>query len=93
MEEERRKYPRFDVLYPVTIEPSAGGSECLVKNISARGTFICCERQYEIDDLLKFTITIPGEHPLHLTGKVIWLGDCDDEATRLTSFSLFAKAC
>jgi Tfp pilus assembly protein PilZ len=80
MEEDRRKHPRFSVPYPVTIEPSHGGSACIIENISARGAFICCEKPYQIDDLLKLTIELPDASLLHLTAKVIWLADCDDEA-------------
>ena len=79
VEEEQRAYPRFDAIYPVTIDTLKGIEHAETKNMSAGGAFICCETLHEPEDILQLTIELPTGNPLHLAARVIWLSDCNNK--------------
>jgi len=83
VEEDRRRYPRFDVRYPVKIVTSRGMFEGETKDMSAGGTFIWCQETLRAQEMCGLKIEIPTGSPLQLSARVIWsrAPDPDDETS------------
>ena len=69
---EKRKDPRVDINWPVSMETSDGTIEAAARNISLGGAFICCKRPLPIGEIFHLTMTGPNNESLIATAKVAW---------------------
>jgi len=58
---EKRRYPRAEVNWPVTILTTSGPIEGEVRNISPGGAFISCSGQPSLHETFRLVIKIPFE--------------------------------
>jgi hypothetical protein len=70
--EEKRKHPRADVNWPVSIETTYGTIAGEVKNISLGGAFICCKKPLPIRKVFRMTMIGPENEPVLATAQVAW---------------------
>jgi hypothetical protein len=66
-----RKYPRFDVDWPVTIQYGTRIFEGELRVMSANGGFIRCKESLEPNKIVRLTINVPETPPLKLDARVI----------------------
>ena len=70
-EVEKRRYPRAEVNWPVTILTASGPIEGEVRNISPGGAFISCSEQPGLHETFRLVIKVPFERQYLLAkGKV-----------------------
>ena len=70
-EVEKRRYPRAEVNWPVTILTASGPIEGEVRNISSGGAFISCSEQPGLHETFRLVIKVPFERQYLLAkGKV-----------------------
>ena len=69
---EKRKHPRTDVHWPVSMETSMGIVSAEVKNISLGGAFIGCKKPLPIGEVFHVTMTGPNNEPISATAEVVW---------------------
>jgi len=70
-EAEKRRYPRAEVNWPVTILTASGPIEGEVRNISSGGAFISCSEQPGLHETFRLVIKVPFERQYLLAkGKV-----------------------
>ena len=70
--EEKRKHPRADVNWPMTMETPDGTIEAEVRNISVGGAFICCKKPLPVGKVFSLTMIGPDNEPVEATAKVVW---------------------
>lgn len=70
--EQKRKHPRSDINWPVSMETSDGTIEAEVKNISLGGAFICCKKPLPIGEVFRLTMMGPDNEPVIATAQVVW---------------------
>jgi hypothetical protein len=70
--EEKRKNPRTDVSWPVSIETALGFIRAEVKNISLGGAFICCQKPFQLQKVFRMTMIGPDNEPVLATAQVAW---------------------
>jgi len=70
--EEKRKHPRADVNWPVSIETAYGIIAAEVRNISLGGAFICCKKPLEMLKVFRMTMIGPENEPVLATAQVAW---------------------
>jgi len=72
---ERRKYPRAEIRWPVTLKTTvAGVSRAQLENLSAGGAYIHCERTPNPGELIDLTIEPPDRPSLEISAEVVWTG-------------------
>jgi uncharacterized protein (TIGR02266 family) len=69
---EKRKHPRTDVNWPVSMETSTGTVSAHVVNISLGGAFISCKKPLPIGEVFPMTMTGPHNEPVSATAEVVW---------------------
>jgi len=69
---EKRKHPRTDVNWPVSMETSMGIVAAKVTNISLGGAFIGCNKPLPIGEVFHMTMTGPGNELVPATAEVVW---------------------
>lgn len=68
---EKRRYPRAEVSWPVTILTASGPIEGEVRNVSLGGAFISCSEQPGLRETFRLVIKVPFERQYLLAkGKV-----------------------
>jgi hypothetical protein len=70
--EEKRKHPRVDINWPVSIETAYGTIAGEVKNISFGGAFICCKKPLQLRKVFRMTMIGPENEPVIATAQVAW---------------------
>ena len=70
--EEKRKYPRVDINWPVSIETAYGTIAAEVINISFGGAFICCKKPLQLRKVFRLTMIGPENEPVIATAQVVW---------------------
>ena len=70
--EEKRKHPRVDINWPVSIETAYGTIPAEVKNISLGGAFICCKKPLQLRKVFRMTMIGPENEPVIATAQVVW---------------------
>jgi len=70
--EEKRKHPRVDINWPVSIETAYGTIAAEVKNISLGGAFICCKKPLQLRKVFRMTMIGPENEPVIATAQVAW---------------------
>jgi len=69
---EKRKHPRTDVNWPVSMETSMGIVPAKVTNISLGGAFIGCQKPLLVGEVFQMTMTGPDNEPVSATAEVVW---------------------
>jgi uncharacterized protein (TIGR02266 family) len=69
---QRRKHPRANINWPVSMETSNGTIVAEVKDISLGGAFICCEQPLPLGEVFYLTMTGPDNEPVTATAEVVW---------------------
>lgn len=72
METERRKQPRIEVSWPVTVIADWGSVQGEIKNINVEGVMILCEEPLRLNDTYQMSILPPDHKAIGVTGKVVW---------------------
>ena len=70
--EQKRKHPRADINWPVSMETSAGMITAEVINISLGGAFICCKKPLPLGEVFPLTLMGPDNEPVTATAEVVW---------------------
>ena len=70
--EEKRKQPRTNINWPVSMETSDGTIDAEVKNISLGGAFICCEKPLPLGQVFPLTMIGPDNEPVIATAEAVW---------------------
>ena len=70
--EQKRKHPRANINWPVSMETSDGAIEAEIKNISLGGAFICCKNPLPIGEVFPLTMIGPDNEPVKATAQVVW---------------------
>jgi hypothetical protein len=70
--EEKRKHPRTNVNWPVSIETAYGKIAAEIKNISLGGAFICCNKPLPLQDVFRMIMIGPENEPVLATAQVAW---------------------
>ena len=73
VQQERRKYPRTDLTWPVLIRDTIGAQVAEIENLSGRGALIRSHMPLMPKDKFKLHIMVPGHKPVHLKAEVAWL--------------------
>jgi len=69
---EKRRHPRINVRWPITISKDndiIGGE---TRNIAFDGISICCEEPLPMDEIVNILIEPEGHQEIIVAGKVIW---------------------
>lgn len=69
---ERRKQPRIDVRWPVTVMDDQGTIKGETRDISSEGVAIFCDEPLRLDKSYHIAVTPPEHTALGITGKVTW---------------------
>lgn len=70
--EEKRKHPRVNVNWRVSMETPDGMVEAEIRNISLGGAFICCKKPLPLGKVFPLTMIGPNDEPVIATAKVAW---------------------
>ncbi len=77
---EKRKSPRVEVSWPITILAETGTIEGEIRNVSVDGLLIFCEEPLRLNETYRMSI-LPGKHhAIGVSGRVVWADAyCMDE--------------
>jgi len=70
--EQKRKHPRANINWRVSMETSEGTIVAEVRNISLGGAFICCNKPLPVGEVFHLTMMGPDNEPLAATAEVVW---------------------
>ena len=74
MVEERRRHPRSEEKWQITIETPEGTISAETENISCGGVFIHCRRPLPPNTVIEMMISIPGRGTaLKCKARVVWV--------------------
>ena len=74
MIEERRRYPRTEVRWPVSIKTFQESLEGETKDVSLGGAFIRCAKPPELDEVLGLVMNVPDlDSAIRIVAKVVWV--------------------
>ena len=69
---ERRKAPRINVNWPVTLITSQGTIEGESRNITPSGVFIHCKMKLPEDEVYQLIIKLPNGKQIIVKGQMMW---------------------
>ena len=69
---ERRKAPRINVNWPITIITSQGTIEGESRNITPSGVFIHCKKKLPEDEVYQMIIKLPNGKQIIVKGQMMW---------------------
>jgi hypothetical protein len=69
---ERRKAPRINVNWPITIITSQGTIEGESRNITPSGIFIHCKKKLPEDEVYQMIIKLPNGKQIIVKGQMMW---------------------
>ena len=72
MKTERRRAPRKEVKWPVTIVADYGTIEGEIKNITADGILILSQDPLRLNEIYRISIMPPHHEAIGVKGKVVW---------------------
>jgi len=78
--EEKRKLPRIEVRWPVTVITDKGLVEGEARNITVEGVFIHCLERLSVNETYRLVIH-PGGEEIQVMGKLLW-SNLDSAADR-----------
>lgn len=68
---EKRKLPRIEVRWPVTMITEKGSVEGEARNITVEGVFIHCTEKLSLNETYRLEIK-PGVEKIEVMGKLLW---------------------
>jgi hypothetical protein len=68
---EKRKLPRIEVRWPVTLTTENGAVEGEARNIAIEGVFIHCRKRLNVNETYRLLIK-PAEEEIEVMAKLIW---------------------
>jgi hypothetical protein len=68
---EKRKLPRIEVEWPVTLMTEKGAVEGEARNITVEGVFIHCMERLSVNETYRLLIRPSGEQ-IEVMGKLLW---------------------
>lgn len=68
---EKRKLPRIEVQWPVTMITEKGSFEGEARNITVEGVFIHCMERLNVDETYRLVIKPAGKE-IEVMGKLLW---------------------
>jgi len=77
---EKRKLPRIEVQWPVTLITDKGSVEGEARNITIEGVFIHCLERLSVNETYRLLIKPAGEQ-IEVVGKLLW-SNLDGAANR-----------
>ncbi|MFC1829174.1 PilZ domain-containing protein [Thermodesulfobacteriota bacterium] len=82
---EKRKYPRFDARWPITVFTDRDEIEGETINISLEGIAICCEKPLHLNKIFRMSMVSTDDQIIQIAGKIVWsdLYGMDDEETAI----------
>jgi hypothetical protein len=69
---ERRKAPRINVNWPVTLITSQGTIEGESRNITPSGVFVHCKKKLPEDEVYQMIIKLPNGKQIIVKGQMMW---------------------
>jgi len=69
---ERRKAPRINVNWPVTLITSEGTIEGESRNITPNGIFIHCQQKLQENEIYQMIIKLPNGKQIIVKGQMMW---------------------
>ena len=72
MKEEKREHPRAESDWTVRIQREQLFFDGVVKNVSHRGAYICCDRKLIPREKIRIAIEHPDRAPLVIDAEVVW---------------------
>jgi hypothetical protein len=69
---EKRKAPRINVNWPITIITSQGTIEGESRNITPSGIFIHCKKKLPEDEVYQMIIKLPNGKQIIVRGQMMW---------------------
>jgi len=69
---EKRKMPRINVNWPVTIITSQGTIEGESRNITPSGVFIHCKKKLPEDEIYQMIMKLPNDKQIVVKGQMMW---------------------
>jgi hypothetical protein len=69
--QEKRKLPRVNARWPVTIVTEKGEVDGETRNITVEGVFLHCLERLREGEVYRMTIKLP-EQPVEVAGKLAW---------------------
>ena len=69
---EKRKAPRINVNWPITIITSQGTIEGESRNITPSGIFIHCNKKLPEDEVYQMIIKLPNGKQIIVKGQMMW---------------------
>lgn len=77
---EKRRLPRIEVRWPVTMITEKGSVEGEARNITVEGVFIHCVERLQLNETYRLLIK-PGGERIEVMGKLLW-SNLDSAADR-----------
>ncbi len=72
MKEEKREHPRAESDWTARIQREQLFFDGVVKNVSHRGAYICCDRKLIPREKVRIAIEDPDRAPLVIDAEVVW---------------------
>ncbi len=90
---EKRKAPRINVTWPITIITSQGTIEGESRNITPSGIFIHCKKKLPEDEVYQMIIKLPNGKQIIVRGQRMWsnLNGRDDTGSLVNMGFSFIK--
>ena len=71
MTKDNRKYPRFEVKWPIIVKDGTKIFAGQLRVMSANGGFFLCEESFEPNTIIHLTINVPESTTLELDARVV----------------------
>jgi hypothetical protein len=75
---EKRRYPRAEITWPVTVITPNGPQVARIQNISLGGALIQCTKMPDIDDYFRLIIRPPESRYIYASARVAWSDTVSD---------------
>ena len=82
---DKRKHPRVNARWPVTVFTDQGEIDGETINISLEGIAICCDEPLHLNRIFRISIITLDDHIIQVFGKVVWsdVYGMDDQETEI----------
>ena len=70
--QEKRKYPRAGIKWPVNMDTGLGLLGGHTSDISIGGAFISCSNALPVGEVFALAMNAPGREPMKVTAEVVW---------------------
>lgn len=80
--QEKRRYPRAEVKWPVIVHEPQGPVDGVIRDVSFGGAFISCPKPLELSEAFGILINVPDvNRPMEIVAEIVRtsMQDSDDE--------------